>query len=69
MKYIIMVLAIVSNMPLWADTFNFGGCSGSGTFRQQIHEFENYEDAVTVGDIPSGIQGLHVHRFQCAWGN
>ena len=40
--------------------FNFGECSGSGTFEQQIHEFKSYEDAITVGEIPQGIQGLHI---------
>ncbi|CAA6824551.1 MAG: Secreted protein [uncultured Sulfurovum sp.] len=45
---------------LWSN-FDFGECSGSGTFEQQIEYYDgNYENAVTVGSIPQGIEGLHV---------
>jgi len=60
MRHVIVALAILLYVPLWADTFNFGECSGWGTFKQEIHQFENYEDVVTVGEIPEGIIGLHI---------
>lgn len=42
--------------------FDFNTCSGSGTFEQQIVQFGNsYENAVTVGEIPQGIQGLKIN--------
>ena len=59
MKNIILVCAILTTY-VSAGGFNFGSCSGSGTFEQEIHQFNNYEDAVTVGEIPAGIQGLHI---------
>ena len=43
------------------DGFHFGGgCKGgSGAFEQQIkHYHGDYENAVTVGTIPAGIEGL-----------
>jgi len=41
--------------------FDFGQCSGSGTFEQQIDAFGgDYEKTVKVGEIPAGIKGLHV---------
>ena len=60
MKRTMITLSVLCGAPLLADTFDFGQCSGSGTFEQQIHKFQNYEDSVTVGEIPSGIQGLRV---------
>jgi len=42
------------------NDFDFGGCQGSGTFEQQIHKYQNYEDAAIVGEIPEGIKGLKV---------
>ena len=43
------------------DGFNFGECSGSGSFEQQINHYGgDYENAITVGEIPAGIQGLHI---------
>ncbi|RUM69545.1 MAG: hypothetical protein DSZ09_05540, partial [Sulfurovum sp.] len=42
--------------------FNFQGCSGSGTFEQQIESYNgDYNNAVYVGEIPKGIQGLHIN--------
>ncbi|CAA6820698.1 MAG: Unknown protein [uncultured Sulfurovum sp.] len=41
--------------------FNFGDCSGSGTFEQQIvHYAGDYENTTTVGHIPQGIEGLRI---------
>ncbi|CAA6801210.1 MAG: odd Oz/ten-m homolog 4 [uncultured Sulfurovum sp.] len=42
-------------------SFNFGSCSGSGTFEQQIIYYnKNYEQTALVGTIPQGIQGLRI---------
>ncbi|MCK5854060.1 MAG: hypothetical protein KAG56_02475 [Sulfurovaceae bacterium] len=40
--------------------FEFGECSGTGSFEQEIHQYQNPEDAVVVGSIPLGIKGLHI---------
>jgi len=41
--------------------FNFGECSGSGTFEQQIvHYAGDYEKTSMVGTIPAGIEGLRI---------
>jgi len=41
--------------------FNFGECSGSGTFEQQIvHYADDYENTTIVGTIPQGIEGLRI---------
>ena len=41
--------------------FDFGGCSGSGIFEQEIKAYEgDLEKAVTVGTIPEGIIGLNI---------
>ena len=40
--------------------FDFGECSGSGTFQQEIHKYTSLEDAITVGEIPQGIKGLNI---------
>jgi len=57
-EIIFTILLIIS--PLWAG-FNFGECSGSGTFEQHIEHYGgDKENAVTIGDIPAGIKGLHV---------
>ena len=58
MKKLLLLFTILVS-TLFAG-FNFGECSGSGTFEQQIHKFQSYEDAITVGEIPQGIQGLHI---------
>ena len=43
------------------DGFNFSECSGSGSFEQEIQYYAgDYENAITVGTIPSGIEGLHI---------
>jgi len=42
--------------------FDFKTCSGSGTFEQQINHYHgNYENAITIGTIPKGIQGLKIN--------
>ncbi len=55
----ILLLSLLTLKFLLAG-FNFGECSGSGTFEQQINKFTSFEDAITVGEIPQGIQGLHI---------
>ena len=55
-----LLLIILLSTTLWSN-FNFGECSGSGTFEQQIVQFSNnYENTTIVGEIPSGIQGLKI---------
>ena len=39
-----------------SDGFDWGDCSGSGNFEQQILE----DDSVVVGDIPSGKEGVYI---------
>ncbi len=58
MKQLLLILTILTS-NVFAD-FNFGECSGSGAFEQQINKFTSFEDAITVGEIPQGIQGLHI---------
>jgi len=60
MKKTIIIIFLLLTSIISAD-FNFGECSGSGTFEQQIHEFTNHEDTVDVGEIPKGIQGLKIY--------
>ena len=61
MKKIIFSTALLCSSTLWAG-FNFGECSGSGTFAQHIDAYGgDTESAVTVGTIPKGIQGLEVN--------
>ena len=61
---IIIPLILSASSFLWAinEGFDFGhGCgAGNGTFTQEIHQFTDYEDAVTVGKIPKDIEGLHI---------
>ena len=60
MKKIFIIITFLFSTTLWAN-FNFGECSGSGTFEQQINHFNgDYENAITVGDIPAGIKGLKI---------
>jgi len=60
MKTVILSTALLCSGTLWAD-FNFGECSGSGTFAQHIDAYgTDTENAVVVGTIPKGIQGLKV---------
>ena len=41
--------------------FNFDECAGSGSFEQEIISYQgHYEQVVDVGEIPKGIQGLHI---------
>lgn len=57
-KFLIVNIVLISN--LWAG-FNFGECSGTGTFEQEIKDYRGaYENAVYVGEIPAGIEGLYV---------
>lgn len=45
------------------DGFDFGEeCKGgSGSFEQQINHYQgNYENAITVGEIPAGIKDLNI---------
>jgi hypothetical protein len=43
------------------DGFNFDECSGSGSFEQEINHYGgDYENAIEVGQIPTGIQGLRI---------
>jgi len=60
----LMVLTIASmatQVYALNEGFNFGECSGSKSFEQQINYYNgNYENAITVGEIPQGIQGLHI---------
>lgn len=62
-KIAIIALALLSGTQAHAlnDGFNFGTCSGSGSFEQQIHQYKDYEDAAIVGEISAGIQGLQVN--------
>jgi len=61
MKRVILSTALLYSTTLWAG-FNFGQeCSGSGTFSQHIEAYgRDTENAVLVGYIPQGIQGLNV---------
>ncbi|CAA6801621.1 MAG: Unknown protein [uncultured Sulfurovum sp.] len=57
---IILLSSIILVTDICAN-FNFGECSGSGTFEQEIEHYNNdYENSVTVGSIPEGIQGLDI---------
>ena len=57
MKYLIAIFLVTQT---WAG-FNFGECSGSGTFRQNIEAYNgNYEKTIKVGTIPAGIKDLYV---------
>lgn len=59
MKKMLITLPLMT-LQVWAG-FNFGECSGSGTFEQEIiHYNGDYETAITVGDIPAEIEGLKI---------
>ena len=63
MKKYIVAAGLLFTLPLWAlnDGFNFSECSGSGSFEQQIQHYGgDYENAITVGTIPIGIEGLNI---------
>ena len=60
MKNKILIVFLLAHASVWAG-FDFGDCSGSGSFEQQIEPYQgDYENDVIVGDIPIGIQGLRV---------
>lgn len=60
MKKRIIISTVLSLTTLWAG-FDFGECSGSATFKQQINHYNgDYEKVVEVGTIPQGIIGLRV---------
>lgn len=57
-KVLLLCALLVSHIDAG---FDFGQCSGSGTFEQQIvHYAGDYENAATVGQIPQGIEGLRI---------
>ena len=54
-------MCAVTQVSALNDGFDFTGCSGSGTFEQQINYYDgDFENAITVGEIPQGIQGLRI---------
>ena len=59
MKKIVIILSLLSVAVFGG--FDFGACSGSGTFEQEVvyynHDFEN---TALVGTIPQGIEGLSI---------
>lgn len=60
MKKSLWLIGVFLSMNLSAG-FDFGECSGSGSFEQEIVQYGgDYENAVTVGEIPQGIQGLRI---------
>jgi len=60
MKTKLMLLIVVMTTYVYAG-FNFGECSGTGTFQQQVEAYGgDYTKDVLVGTIPKGIQGLKV---------
>ena len=65
MKKIILLSSIFLTSTVWGlnEGFDFGkGCeAGSGSFDQQINYFDSdYENAITVGEIPVGIENLKI---------
>jgi len=64
-KHMIKHLFIWNVVLLMTQSYadlNFDGCSGSGTFEQQIESYNgDYNKSVYVGEIPKGIQGLHIN--------
>ena len=63
MRKIFLIVTML--LTFVSANFNFGECSGSGTFEQQIEYYGNQsiydlDKAVLVGTIPQGIQGLRV---------
>ena len=60
MKILLTLFYILVGTQVWAG-FDFGECSGSGTFQQNIKGYAgDYEKTVDVGEIPEGIKGLYV---------
>ena len=59
-KHIVLPYIILATTQSYAE-FDFGECSGSGTFEQEIvHYNGDYEKTTTVGTIPAGIEGLKI---------
>lgn len=60
MKYILFMLLLFFTPAVWGN-FDFGTCSGSGSFQQPIDAYHgDYEKTLTVGTIPKGVQNLHI---------
>jgi len=60
-KLLLAASLVVTNAYALNDGFNFDECSGSGSFQQQInHYMGDYENVITVGEIPAGIQDLNI---------
>ena len=58
---LLLGLLLTSSAFALNDGFNFSECSGSGNFEQQIQHYSgDYEKAITVGTIPTGIKGLKI---------
>ena len=59
----ILQLFVFFTIGVFAGTgLNFKGCSGAGTFEQKInHYHDDYENAIKVGEIPKGLQGLDIN--------
>jgi len=49
-RSLLLLFSMILTQQIQAN-FNFGECQGSGTFEQQIHKYQNYEDAAIVGEI------------------
>ena len=58
-KTIILLFLLLTSII--SAHLNFVECSGSGTFEHHIHKHTNDEDAVNVGELPKGIQGLRIY--------
>ena len=55
-----ILVVVLLSVQAWAG-FNFGECSGSGTFQQNILAYNgDKEKTVNVGEIPAGIEGLYI---------
>lgn len=59
MKKHIVLATLVAVTSLQAD-FDFGSCSGSGSFEQMVTKHTSRDDVMMVGTIPAGIEGLRV---------
>ena len=60
MKRLLILPLLIATQSAYAG-FDFGQCSGSGTFEQQIDAYGgDYENTVLVGEIPAGLKGLHI---------
>lgn len=62
-KLLLVASLMLTNAYALNDGFDFGEeCTGgSGTFQQQInHYMGDYENAISVGNIPAGIKDLNI---------